>query len=269
MLRAGKTGVGQAKRASRLSPTPILLFFAVALTVGACSDEAFGDLGGRSSDWIGEVATTATTTTTTVPTLTHPAADVDWVNDEFGDPEPDMEPGSVLAGVFARSGDASRFLQASRSEIVAVTPEVEFLGEVPTEVAYVTSQLVIESRELRLANDPTVAFGMWSVEPYSRSRSVGQEAVLNVSEDPEGVELAAGGDAEATCTSIVSGDRVCAVESFGNETVWRLEDAGGVIHVWFSEPYRYELDGFAGVDEELVHVVIASVRPLAELTDPQ
>ncbi|HEX2153441.1 MAG TPA: hypothetical protein VHL52_05650 [Acidimicrobiia bacterium] len=242
------------------------MILALAFALTGCSEEALGELGGRSSDWIGEVATTATTTTTTLPTLTRPAGTADWINREFSPPAPDAEPSAVLAEVFARSGPASRYLQASPAEIVAVTPEVEFPGIVPTEVSFVTSQVVIESRELTLADDPTVAFGLWSVEPYSRSRSVGQLAVLNVSRDPDGVELAAGDDVEAVCTAVVTGERLCAFEDLSAFPVWRLEDGGGVVHVWFREPFRYELDGFPAVDEELVHEVIASVMPLGELT---
>lgn len=243
----------------------MLVVIGLFVVLGACSDDSFIDLGGRSSEWIGEVATTASTTTTTAPILTHSAMEVDWINDEFGAPDSELEQDRVLASVFARSGDSSRFLQASREEIVTVVPEVEFPATLPVEVTHVTSQLVIESRELVLADDPTVAFGLWSVEPYTRSRSVGQTAILNVSRDPEGVELAAGGDLEAVCASLVTGDRVCASEEFTDHPIWRLEDGGGVIHVWYADPFRYELQGLRGVDEALVHEMVGSVTSLAEL----
>lgn len=240
---------------------------AVATLAAACSDQSLGDLGGRSSGWIGEVATTQATTTTTAPVLLRAAADVDWVNDEFGSPGEDLAPETVLAAVFARSGDASRFLQSSRAEIVAMLPDVAFPETVPAEVGYVTSQLVIESRTLQLAEDPTVAFGLWSVEPYTRSRSVGQVAVLNVATDPAGAEVANDPNTEATCSAFVDDDRVCGIEDFVEFPVWRLESESGVIHVWFAESYRYELDGRSDLDEELIHTVIGSMVPLAQLVE--
>ena len=42
-----------------------------------------------------------------------------------------------------------------------------------------------------IAADPSAAFGIWSAEPYTRSRSVAQMIVLRVSTDPEGAEEAA------------------------------------------------------------------------------
>lgn len=235
----------------------------LALAATGCSDEAFGDLGGRSSDWIGEVATTATTTTTLAPSQTRPATAVDWHNDELGEPDPEATPEEVLAAVFARAGDSSQYLQASRAEIVAAVPDVAFPAIVPAPVGYITSQLVIESRVLRLSAEPTVAFGLWSVEPYTRSRSVGQIAILNVSTDPNGAQVAADPNVEATCAAFTGENQMCGVEDFLDHPVWRLEGEGGVTHLWYQGEYRYELGG--RVDEEVMHEVIASMAPLAEL----
>jgi hypothetical protein len=247
-----------------LSASRGALVVVLVLVAGACSDQTLGDLGGRSSDWIGEVATTIATTTTAAPVLTRSAATVEWVNDELGTPDPESSAERVLTAVFARAGDASRFLQASRAEIVAVIPDVDFPETLPAEVGYVTSQLVIESRTLRLASDPTVAFGLWSVEPYTRSRSVGQVAVLNVATDPNGSEVAIGSDTEATCAAFTEQDRLCSIEDFLDTPVWRLEGEGGVVHVWYVAPYRYELDG-GHVEEDLLHTVIDSMVPLVDL----
>lgn len=235
----------------------------LALSASACSDDALGQLGGRTSDWIGEVATTATTTTTIAPVLTQPATAAEWVNDDFGSPDPDADPDEVLASVFARAGDSSQFLQASRAEIVAVVPDVLFPAVIPTQVRYITSQLVIESRILRLAQEPTVAFGLWSVEPYTRSRSVGQVAVINVATDPAGAEVANDPNSEATCAAYADVDRTCGVEYFLDDPVWRLEGQGGVTHIWFRGDYRYEIEG--RVPEDIMHDVIASAVPLGEL----
>jgi hypothetical protein len=251
----------------RARPTRRALIWAsVALLVAACSDQMFADLGGRSSNWIGEVATTATTTTTTPPSPVRPTESLVWVNDEFGAPPEGAEVAEVLAEAFGRAEDNnSRFLQASRAEIATAVPEVQFPSVVPAAVSHITSQLVIEIRELSLSSDPTVAFGFWSVEPYTRSRSVGQEAVLNLSRDPEGVEVAAQGEPEDVCLRIASPDTLCGVEPIGGTQVWRLEDAEGLAHVWYIDPFRYEFDGFDDQAEELIHEVIASFRPLSEM----
>lgn len=247
---------------ARLQPA-VMGVALLALVVTACSDEALGDLGGRSSDWIGEVATTATTTTTLMPAQTRPAGAVEWHNDELGEPDAEATPDQVLAAVFARAGDSSQYLQASRAEIVAAVPDIAFPGSVPASVGYITSQLVIESRVLRLSAEPTVAFGLWSVEPYTRSRSVGQVAVLNVSTDPNGAEVAADPNTEATCAAFTNENRVCGVEDFLDQPVWRLEGEGGVTHLWYQDQYRYELAG--RVSEEVMHEVVASMVPLADL----
>lgn len=236
----------------------------VVMVSSGCSDDSLADLGMRSSDWIGEVATTAPTTTTTAPVLTYGADEAEWMNDEFGAPDAETPESTVLAEVFARSGDSSRFLQASRQEIVTVVPDVQFLSEIPVEVRYITSQLVIESRELRLADDPTVAFGMWTVEPYTRSRSVGQMGVLNASRDPGGVDIAEQNDVQAVCTVLVPAETTCGSEELGSMLVWRIEETV-VTHVWFSDPFRYELQGLESLDEELVHEMIMSMRPLSEM----
>ena len=47
-----------------------------------------------------------------------------------------------------------------------------------------TSQLVFDERG-DLADDPVAAFGIWSSEPYTRSRSVAQMIIMSVSVDPE------------------------------------------------------------------------------------
>lgn len=253
------------RRAPRGSPSGLALLVVAALTLGACSEETFGELGSRSSGWIDEVATTRGTTTTTSPATTRRIAQVSWVNDEFS-MAPGLEPDAVLSAVYARSGNESRFLQASREEIGIVTPGVLFPRIVPADVRYVTSQLVIESGTLRLAEDPTVAFGMWSVEPYTRSRSIGQVGVLNVATDPGGAEVANDPGTEATCARF-SGQptRLCSVEEVEGRPTWRLETETGVTHVFYQGQFRYELFTRPDIDDGTIHVVLGSVGPLTEI----
>ena len=244
-----------------------MVMVAAALVLSACSEDALGRLGNRSSGWFEEVATTVTTTTTLAPSPTRPLSEVTWVNDEFT-----MAPGlaaeAVLSAVYARSGAGSRFLQASREEIGIVTPEVVFPTTVPADVEYVTSQLVIESGALDLADDPTVAFGLWSVEPYTRSRTIGQVGVLNVATDPDGVEIANDPDTEASCERFAGeATLLCTVETVAGRPTWRLETETGVTHVFYADQYRYELFTRPDVDEQVVHTMVASVEPIAGMTE--
>lgn len=252
-------------------PIFVRALFLVGLVVGsaACSETALTDIGGRSSGWIGEVATTAVPTTTTVPDLTHPATSVEWANDTLGDPPaPDDETDLILARIFARSGNDSRFLQATRHEIAALVPEVWFPAEVPAGVQYISSQVVIESRTLRLANDPLLAFGLWSVEPYTRSRSIGQVAVMNVYHDPVAAEVANDPNSPPTCTAF-SGvpDRVCGIETFADFPIWRLETQSTITHLWYVGEYRYEMAARTDVDEEMIHLSVTSVVPITEVLE--
>ena len=248
-----------------MSPSGMTLVIVAALTVVACSENAFDALGDRSSGWIEEVATTRVTTTTVPPRTTKRVSRVSWVNDEFT-MAPGLGPEAVLSAVYARSGNESRFLQASREEIGVVTPEVLFPRIVPAEVEYITSQLVIESGTLRLADDPTVAFGLWSVEPYTRSRSIAQVGVLNVATDPGGAEVVAAEQTEATCARF-SGEAtsLCVVEDVDGRTTWRLETDTGITHVFYDGRFRYELFTRPDLAEEVVHSMVSSVVPLTEI----
>ncbi|CAN5753816.1 hypothetical protein BH23ACT5_BH23ACT5_22730 [soil metagenome] len=255
-----------SSRAVRLATFGVALAAVVALS--ACSDDALMDLGGRSGGWIGEVATTVTTTTTTTPVTIQPAAEAEWVNDDLG-PDPGAEPDIVLSAVFGRSEGTSSFLQASRAEIVALLPDVGFPGVIPAEAGYITSQLVIESQALRLATDPTVAFGMWSVVPYSRSRTLGQVAVLNVATDPVGAAAATNAEEEPTCDRYLETPELeCAIEWLEDAVVWRLESAEGITHVWYDAQFRYELSARPDVPEEFTHTMVTTLTPLSDITPP-
>lgn len=239
-----------------------MLIVVLAAVATGCSEDAFGDLGERSAGWFQEVSTTIPATTTTAPALTRPISDVTWVNDDFT-MAPGLDEEAVLSAVYARSGGDSQFLQASRREISVVTPGILFPTTVPMDVGYVTSQIVIEAGALRLSTDPTVAFGLWSVEPYTRSRSVGQVAVLNVATDPGGAEVAGEEDVEPTCARFAGAtSNLCSIETIGGTTTWRLENDSGVTYVFFDDPYRYELFVRPGVAEQVTQTMLASIEPL-------
>src|SRR5690606_24646368 len=92
----------------------------------------------------------------------------------------------VVEEVFSRR-EGDRFIQASRFEIVAVVPDIEFPTVAPYGAEWVSSQLVLENNG-RLSAEPTAAFGFWSSVPYRVSRSVPQMALLRVSNDPTSAE---------------------------------------------------------------------------------
>lgn len=252
----------------RVNTKPTLLVLAIlALLLGACSEDSLAGLGGKSSDWIGEVATTRPSTTTTVAATVRSQSTVQWANDGF--PRPGSDNGELLATVFGRTDGSSQYLQASRHEIAVLVPEVEFPITVPVETEYVTSQVVVESRTLQLSTNPTVAFGLWSVEPYSRSRSIGQVGVLSAALDETAARVANDPDSQPTCAAFTqSTDVVCGIEQLGGMTVWRLESASGLVHIWYRGKYRYELSA-PRLSESVAHQVIESMTPLAELVDVQ
>ncbi len=235
------------------------------MVLSACSPNALGDLGGRASGWIDEVATTRPSTTTTLAATTCPAATSDWVNDQFGAPPAESQPEQVLAVIFARSSGDSRYLQSSRAEIVLMVPEIEFPLTLPAQVSHISSQLVVGRQSLHLATDPMVAFGLWSVEPYTRSRSVGQVAVLTASSDPAAAEVANDPNTAPTCLAFSNVEgRVCGIESFADWPVWRLESASQVTHLWYLGSLRYEMTARPDLDESLIHTMIDSMAPLAD-----
>lgn len=239
----------------------LALALVAAVGGGACSDDALAELGGRSSDWIAEPEATTTTSSTTMPVVTRAAGELEWVNDSLVEGE--VPPDQVLAAVFARSDGTSQYIQAARREIAAVLPEVEFPRVVPADIGFVSSQLVFNAGTLDLAEDPTVAFGLWSVEPYTRSRTVGQLATLTLVTDPAAEETEAGG--EESCSVFADpADALCSVEEFEEHPIWRIEGETGLTLVWYGPRFRYELFARPGLEPDVVRRMIDTVT-LADL----
>lgn len=240
-----------------------MLLVLAAVFASACGDAPLESLGWRSSDWINEptVPTTVVINTTT-PTVVV-VDELSWANDEIetenlGDSE------ALLQEVFARR-EGDRFVQASRYEIAAALPDVAFPGEVPAGATWVSSQLVFDNDGL-LADDPSAAFGIWSAEPYTRSRSVAQMAVLRVSSDLEAATQIASGEVEASCA--LFSDRTtdgCELLTVGARDVWVLEAAGGPTLIWFEGPYRYELFGRSFVPRNVLLDMSATMQPLSSV----
>jgi hypothetical protein len=250
---------------SRLT-TRIALVLTAAVLLAACAEAPLGSVGQRSSEWINEPEVVTTTAPpVTVPTSSS-AADLQWFNDEIVT-EFLYDPQKLIAEVFARR-EGDRFIQASRAEIAAVLQRVRFPAEVPYGAEWVSSQLVIENSG-QLSDDPSAAFGIWSVEPYSRSRSVAQMAVLQVTNDKEtATELAQGGG-DASCARFAnrSTDQ-CDILDVNGKQLWRLSSAGGTTLVWFEDIYRYELYGRSFVAQDALVAMAAESVFLDELETP-
>ena len=232
------------------------------LILPACGEASFGTLGHRSGEWIEEARKGSPTTSTTLPGILLVGVDkVAWWNEEIGS----LEPGpteQAIASVYDRRTPSDRFVQASPREVARAVPGIAFPSLVPPEVRSITSQLHFAPRSDRLDDEFVAAFGLWTVEPYTRSRSVGQAAVLTVGLDEEQAAEAAGGALGCgafDATSVFG----CASLEVGDRPVFELVGELGNTFVWFDEALRYELflrDGIDGTD--LAVAMIRSVEPL-------
>jgi hypothetical protein len=241
-----------------------MLMLVLALALAGCGNQPLETLGKRSSKWV--TAPTIVTTTTipiTVP-LVASAEGLIWFNDEIGTPAPDPE--TVVALVFARR-EGDRFIQASRLEIETALSGIMFPTKFPPLAEYVTSQLVIENTG-DISDDPSAAFGIWTAEPYTRSRSVGQMIVLRVARDSQTAAEILQPDADLSCSRFSDGTSdSCEVDEIGGRTTWISKDASGTTLIFFDDTYRYELFGRPFAPVEALRQTVASMAPLGvELT---
>lgn len=236
---------------------------AAVFVLTACGDAPFDSLGQRSSGWIAEPTIVTTTTVATTVPIVVDARILKWFNDGLGGDILD-DPEALKVAVFARRG-GDLFVQASRAEIISLLPNVKFPSSTPYLSEYVTSQLVFDERG-DLADDPVAAFGIWSSEPYTRSRSVAQMIIMSVSVDPETASEVAAAGADNSCERFAERTtEVCAVSTLGGRPVWSLEASNGTTMVWFDGEYRYELFGRSYVTQTALQEMAAEVVPLSEL----
>ena len=244
----------------------VVMGLVVFLLLAACSDAPLGSVGKRSSGWINEPEVV----TTTAPPVTVPksasSTDLLWSNDEIVTQNLD-DSGALISEIFARR-EGDRYIQASREEIVAALPLLRFPAEVPYGAEWVSSQLVIESTGL-LSDDPSVAFGIWSAEPYTRSRSVAQMAVLRVANDKETATELAQGEGDASCARFAARTAdECDILELGDRHVWMLSSNSGATLIWFEGSYRYELFARTYISREALEAMAIESVFLTELGDP-
>ncbi len=244
----------------------------MALVLGACGDASLADVGQRSTSWIGDVEASSTTAVAaTAPAVVESrvaalaltsAAGLDWVNDGLGMVGPGDDPDAVARDVWQRSGRAEAYVQAHRADIAAVLPAVKFPGAIPASVEYVTSQLIFDEGTGRLDHETTAAFGLWSVEPYSQSRAVGQQAVLVVglNQAEEGSEI------PNACDRVEAGDAIaCRDISINGRQAAEVQVEGGVKFIWWDIDYRYELFYRTSDDPDVGLLMAESMVELAHL----
>ncbi len=236
-----------------------------SLVLTSCGPMPLESIGDRSSGWLGEPGVSTTLAVQVVAPDLAPATSLAWSNDDIV-AEIVADVNAIVANVFARR-EGDRFIQASRAEIASVLPGLEFPASVPYGARWVSSQLVIENSG-QLSDDPAAAFGIWSAEPYSRSRSVAQMAVLTVAIDREGAAEVIQPDAEISCARFAdrTADR-CEIVTMAGRTLWKLSSAAGTTFAWFESPYRYELFGRTFVSPEVLQSSAARSVPLSDLVE--
>lgn len=235
----------------------------ILLMVAACADDPLGAVGRRASDWITEpTVVTTTTVAVTIPTVMATQL-AEWANDDIVSENLD-DPSALISEIFARR-EGDRFIQASRAEIMTALPGVSFPALVPHEGRWISSQLVVDS-DGTLSREPSAAFGIWSAEPYTRSRSVAQMAVLTVSIDEEGAEEVAGSDDPLSCARFADlTTELCDLLSINGRQIWKLGSTAGTTLIWFEDTYRYELLARGLVPDEILERMASESVPLSEL----
>ncbi len=189
---------GMLPKVSRRSAWWVISLLALLV---ACGPDPLAQVGEGSSDWIQEPTVTTVASSDVGGLALAPVVGSDWFNNDLA-PVGGTSPDEIIAGVYARAKPSDPFVQATPAEIAIALPGVVFPSLAPPEVRYITSQLVYDLGHLTLAADEVAAFGLWTVEPYTRSRSVGQQGVFTVMADAEGLAAMASGNADTSCAAI-------------------------------------------------------------------
>lgn len=213
----------------------LLLIALIGVAVAACGEAGVLDgVGTRAQSFVEGAATTTTVVAVAAGTGDEglvSAGDVLWFNDDIT-PQYKGAPAEVESAVWTRKLN-SRFVQASRAEIAAAMPALRFPGLVPSDVRWVTSQLVYDRDAGLLDTETSAAFGLWSAEPYQTDASrlgvlrVGRAPVDTPSERsdivpilvPDGISLVwteSGYRYELFCRSTIS-DELCTEVAFSSE----------------------------------------------------
>ena len=197
----------------------------LALTA-ACGPDPLAHVGEGSSSWIEEPTVVTVAPTQAGGSALAPVVVDDWFNSDLS-PVGGTSPDEIISGVYTRANSSDPFVQATPSEIALALPGVEFPGLAPPEVRFITSQLVYDLNAITLAAEQVAAFGLWTVEPYTRSRSVGQQGVFTVIPDAEGLAALASGTADTSCARFIDLQVDCSVQEVAAGPAWELTDQLG------------------------------------------
>jgi hypothetical protein len=238
--------------------TIAVLLLVGGMLMSACSDDPLADAGRLTNDWIGERSTAArdTTPSTAAPPAYRSASEVAWFNDFLTADLRSADPAEALAAVWARRESGNKYVQAARTEIAGALPGVAFPELLPEDVEFISSQLLFDG-DGTLADDYMAAFGLWTAEPYTVSRSVGQYGILWVAvPDPErsGCDRFSGRDIGA-CNAVVIGDM----------SGWVLKSGGDETLVWIAGDYQYEFFHRSHVAPETARLMAGALVPLIDL----
>ncbi len=263
-LQQTATGIDQNAHVLQNRVLTLTVLLVLGLLVSACGPDPLAQIGGGSSDWIQEPTVVTVASTQAGGSALAPVIGSDWFNNDLA-PVGGTSPAEIISGVYARANASDPFVQATPGEIAIALPGVVFPSLTPPEVRYITSQLVYDVSDLTLAADQVAAFGLWTVEPYTRSRSVGQQGVFTVIPDDEGLAAVASGTADTSCARYIDENLDCSVQEVGTSPAWELTDQLGTTLVWYGDSYRYELFLRSGVDPGLAIEMADSARPLGLL----
>ncbi len=222
--------------------------------LAGCGGTPLAGVGDRSSEWLESdreppAAPEAVEQGAVVELV--PAAEVRWWNDDLSR---SSDPGLVsLEIISSRRNPGDRFAQASRREIAAFFPDLEFPARIPAEVHAVTSQLVLAASDAAFEGRQIASFGLWTADPYTQSRTVGQLATITVfagaSEDP--------------CD--VAGSN-CSTERVGVRTVGLVDRSAGETVVWSDTERTYEMF-VRQPAASAVAEMLESIGPISELVE--
>lgn len=153
-----------------------------AITVAGCGD-ALGGVGDLSHRIVYGDAEPTTTTLAPAPSQSLGLAgitDLIWSNDGIDAATTGMDRDLLVTSVWLRGDKVNPFVQASRREVAAALPGIEFPQLAPAAVTHVSSQLLFDQLTGTLDATTAAAFGLWVGEPYDLPRAEGQLAVLRV-----------------------------------------------------------------------------------------
>ncbi len=238
----------------------------IVILLAACGDAPLGSLGRRSSNWIDEPTVVTTTTVPTTVPIVITSDSLQWYNDDIGGEFLD-DPEALRNLIFGRRG-GDLYVQSSRAEIVALVPDLEFPSTAPYLSEFVTSQIVFD-REGNLATDPIAAFGIWSAEPYTRSRSVAQMVILRVSKDAVTSEEVSQPGADLSCARFSDrSTETCTTTDVVGRPTWVLSASNGTTFIFFLPPYRYELFARSFIATKVLEEMASQLVPLGDLGGP-